>query len=84
MDYTKITALLIDKGFEIVDFSNTGFELDKTENGVTTMVTIREDDVNIESRDNDTREMFLDVTISFNKLNKTLLNQLLELAENLN
>lgn len=84
MDYTKITALLIDKGFEIVDFSNTGFELDKTENGVTTMVTIREDDVNIESRDNDTREMFLDITISFNKLNKTLLNQLLELAENLN
>jgi hypothetical protein len=84
MDYTKITALLIDKGFEIVDFSNTGFELDKTENGVTTMVTIREDDVTIESRDNDTREIFLDVTISFNKLNKTLLNQLLELAENLN
>ena len=84
MNFTEITALLIDRGFNIEGFSNSSIEFRRVENGLVTTFDLEEEDINISVRDNETREYILDIDVKMDVLNKVRLSQLLDLAESYN
>ena len=77
MNFTEITALLIDRGFSIEGFSNSSIEFRRVENGLVTIFDLEEEDINISVRDNETREYILDIDVKMNVLNKILLHLLI-------
>lgn len=84
MNFTEITALLIDRGFGLEGFSNSSIEFRRVENGLVTIFDLEEEDINISVRDDETREYILDIDVKMNVLNKVRLSQLLDLAESYN
>lgn len=78
---TSITKTLIEKGYEVSNFYNSGLELTRSENGYKVTATVGEETFEITVYDVDAREFVTSIDCKLETLTLDKVTNIIEIAE---
>ena len=83
MNTTQIIANLIEKGFVVEDFYNSGIELVYEDSDLSTTTTVGEETLEISVRDREEKEVIMSLDVNIERLTEEQLETILKLVDSL-